>query len=108
MMPKVVVCPHLDKDEKCSIYEDRYSCCRSYPNLTTPSAFCFNTDRCTQICETCEDKCCKHIFVDGSISDVAEAVKQALSIPCSTCHQLCLQKVLEQEYSESEPNGHTS
>lgn len=83
---KEVICPHLNSEELCSIYERRFNCCRNFPNRTS-GMFCSTTTKCVYTyqgeldCFNCKDKCCKHILVE-----IDKQFNSAiLDIDCITC-----------------------
>jgi len=48
-----MICPYL-RDGRCTIYADRFKCCRAFP------AGCLK-QRCNSDCENCQDLCCERI-----------------------------------------------
>lgn len=83
-----IVCPHFTADELCGIYENRYSCCRNFPNRQT-GMFCASTTRCIYDvdgnldCKNCLDKCCRHIWVGAD----KEFDPSVLKMDCLTCSE---------------------
>ena len=77
-------CPYLDKDERCSIYETRFSCCRNFPNRNTgmfcSEAKCVYNSLGNLDCANCKDKCCNHLEME--IFDV-----KLLDISCVECKE---------------------
>lgn len=82
------------KEEKCSIYEDRPSCCRNFPNRSE-GMFCSKTkcvyDKDNNLdCANCTDKCCRHLEMD--IFDI-----KLLDISCSECKEkYCFKESIQQ------------
>lgn len=82
-----MICPFL-KDELCSIYNDRPSCCRNMPN-STPGMFCYDHLKCVYDsdgnvdCKNCADKCCKHLQIPDNTSKLD--VLRHLTMTCDEC-----------------------
>jgi len=81
-----MICPYL-KNELCTIYDIRPACCRNFPN-TGAGMFCSDAN-CDSNCAACVDKCCKHLEAN---SDDAEAIIKVLSVTCSSCKSMYVQK----------------
>ena len=80
----MIRCPYLDKDELCSIYENRFSCCRNFPNRNS-GMFCAEAkcvyDALGNVdCMNCKDKCCNHLEME-----VFDA--KLLDISCLDCKE---------------------
>ena len=85
-----MICPYLDENKLCSIYEFRFNCCRSFPNRET-GMFCSETTRCVYDangnvdCFNCKDKCCEHLEIPDN-TPIWEVVK-ILDISCVKCKE---------------------
>ena len=85
-----MICPYLDENKLCSIYEFRFSCCKSFPNKES-GMFCNETTRCVYDangnidCFSCKDKCCEHLEIPDNtpIWDVINL----LNISCLKCKE---------------------
>lgn len=78
------ICPYLNSDELCSIYNIRPECCRNFPNKSNPK--CVDAFRCDLDCKNCKDKCCKHILLTVD-SDYESDFIASLNIKCDSCNQ---------------------
>jgi hypothetical protein len=84
-------CPYLDEQGLCSIYPQRFSCCRNFPNRTK-GMFCAETTRCVYDengnldCFNCKDKCCNHLDIPDD-TPIWEVVR-LLDISCNTCKEI--------------------
>lgn len=85
-----MICPYLDENKLCSIYEFRFNCCRNFPNKET-GMFCSETPRCVYDakgnvdCFNCKDKCCEHLEIPDN-TPIWEVVK-ILNISCIKCKE---------------------
>jgi hypothetical protein len=85
-----MICPYLDENKLCSIYEFRFNCCRNFPNKET-GMFCSETTRCVYDakgnvdCFNCKDKCCEHLEIPDN-TPIWEVVK-ILNISCIKCKE---------------------
>lgn len=84
---KAHVCPYLDKDELCSIYDTRPECCRNYPGKGIKYPFTTKEiHSCDSNCSACVDKCCKNVQVPIHIIDPPpEFFIKAHSGSCADC-----------------------
>lgn len=78
-----MICPYF-KNELCSIYDKRPSCCRNFPNRTE-GMFCSDSECVYTVegeldCENCLDKCCRHI-----VADKVEDILKVLDTSCEDC-----------------------
>jgi len=86
------VCPFLNAEERCSIYEARPECCRNFPQHKDGTQ-CLDKHRCTYKegilnCAACTDKCCKHISVSNEGALSQDDFLKALNITCGNCNQV--------------------
>ncbi len=77
-------CPYLSKEELCSIYDSRPSCCRSFPNRTNSN--CYIPDYCDVDCKNCKDKCCNYISLSTGTNEPIDFFNN-LNIECDNCTQ---------------------
>lgn len=82
---QIIRCPLLDSNGLCTIYENRPSCCRNYPNKTE-GMFC-NDNKCIYDeqgnldCFNCKDKCCNYLRMDTFDLD-------KMNISCEECKEV--------------------
>ena|ERR1035437_5711839 len=89
-----VTCPML-KNNRCTIYETRLSCCKSHPQNSgyCASGDCLligkekNTKESSIICMECGAKCCKRILVPKDQTVTKEFMLKWLDIDCQTCQE---------------------
>lgn len=89
------VCPML-KNNCCTIYETRPSCCRNHPqnNGYCVSGDCLligkekNTKESSVICIECGAKCCKRILIPKNQIITKKFMLRWMDIDCQTCRNL--------------------
>ncbi len=94
---KFVACPYL-KNNKCSIYEKRFSCCRNYPKT---SGYCSdsdcailkkkirnNSEQSGKECAKCKAGCCKKILYPKNRKVTKRFVAKLMDIDCTACKKL--------------------
>ena len=82
-----IVCPYLDSNELCSIYEDRPLCCRNYPGKGIKFPFTNHIKHtCDQDCANCVGKCCESISVLKWQTSPEDIIRH-LSISCDSCNK---------------------
>jgi Fe-S-cluster containining protein len=80
------ICPFLDKDELCSIYETRPSCCRSYPGKGRKYPFTAKIiHSCDSNCSACINKCCKNVQIATNATPTPADFLEGLNVSCSEC-----------------------
>jgi Fe-S-cluster containining protein len=93
----MITCPFF-KNWKCSIYENRPSCCKNYPQK---DAYCTNKkcklwvknidwklESSNPLCFECKKKCCERILVPVWISIDKDFILDWLNIDCKNCKKL--------------------
>jgi len=86
------------KENKCSIYKIRPSCCRNYPqkNWYCSSEECFlllrgldwKNEQSNNDCLSCKKKCCERILVPNDVKITKAFLLKWLDIWCEDCKKL--------------------
>jgi hypothetical protein len=84
-----ITCPYL-KDDLCSIYDTRPTCCRNYPGKGRKFPFSKKViHTCDSVCSACptEKKCCSNIMVTIPNPTPEQVYKFLDQTICETCNK---------------------
>ena len=88
---KYITCPFFINN-KCSIYDKRYNCCRNFPNKNGICADydCGLIDNTSnyEVCKNCRAKCCTKIMYPAEKELDIDLVIDLLNMDCETCIRL--------------------
>ena len=84
------VCPWL-KNNACTIYQKRFSCCRNFkrPKGYCAQASCLLTGAADEdakaVCPGCRENCCSQILIPKKSKPTKAFMKRWMDVDCETC-----------------------
>lgn len=88
-----IVCPFF-KNNACSIYEQRFNCCRNFRQLDgyCAKSYCLLTgdkhENIKELCFKCLKNCCTKILVPKKAKLTKAFIKKWMDIDCQTCKEI--------------------